>query len=194
MLAGRSYFQGISRLLPGQALSYDPVTDHLAISETPDVWSDLDGYAAMTPADYADAYWERLRVVAKRALKVGKATLMVSGGWDSRTLLAAFRDAGPSSLLCYTHGDLESREIALATRLSTLAGASLITRPLDSSPMNSRSWIHSFRESRPSRFRTGWRPGRLWGAMGLRQSPQECTERSSGGTTVESRSGKVPRR
>jgi hypothetical protein len=47
--------------------------------------------------------------------KLAKPQIMMSGGWDSRLLLAALRGVSPQ---LYTHGDLESRETAIVRDIS----------------------------------------------------------------------------
>jgi hypothetical protein len=57
---------------------------------------------------------------------------MISGGWDSRTLLAAAVHSAPTErFMGYSHGDLASREIHLAQRLAGETGIAFHQEPVD---------------------------------------------------------------
>src|SRR5262249_10251889 len=61
----------------------------------------------------------------------GRHAVMMSGGWDSRTLFAAMLgELGPERLLAYTHGDLQSREVGLVADICRWAGVALRREPL----------------------------------------------------------------
>jgi hypothetical protein len=114
MNGSRSFFENIWRLLPGQSLIYEPRSGRLSIEETSRAWVGLDD----TPArELAEAAWNALAasIRGSTALDVSNA-LMLSAGWDSRTLLAALRAQIPD-LFCYSHGDMRSRELKILRRL-----------------------------------------------------------------------------
>src|SRR5919204_147878 len=114
MRGGRSFFMNIHRLRPGQVLTYDPQSGDLSIRETSEAWV---GIREGPLPELAEAAWAALNDAVRRseALDVSNA-LMLSAGWDSRTLLAAMRPQ-IQDLLYYTHGDLQSRELQLLRRL-----------------------------------------------------------------------------
>jgi asparagine synthetase B (glutamine-hydrolysing) len=116
-LAGRTFFKEIRRLMPGQALTYKKVDDHLAIYENSNAWTDWEN-----PIDYDELVkhaWRLFIDTMQRCLKFSrKHGLMASGGWDTRLLLSAYRELNQTkNLICHTHGDLRSREIIITMQI-----------------------------------------------------------------------------
>lgn len=114
-LAGRTVFEGIRRIMPGQVLVYNHNRDNLVISETSRAWTGrLEG-------DYesiAEQFWSTLIRATKRCIQdEEKHALMTSAGWDSRVLLASIREVHGSGLQGYSHGDISSRELKIASRI-----------------------------------------------------------------------------
>jgi hypothetical protein len=103
-----SFFEGIRRLLPGQVLTVRRGR-RPQIAETSDAWVPRQQSGLRVTAEIL---WEGLTSAVRRALPATGTTLMMSGGWDSRTLLAA---AGAEQIrpTCYSHGDTRSRELAI---------------------------------------------------------------------------------
>jgi hypothetical protein len=110
MRGRRSFFTNIHRLLPGQVLRYHPQSRNLSICETSEWWV---GVRDAPLGELAEAAWNALNasIRSSQALDVPNA-LMLSAGWDSRTLLAAMRPQ-IEDLFYYTHGDLRSRELRI---------------------------------------------------------------------------------
>lgn len=116
-------FKGIRRLLPGQRL--ETSAGSVRITETSTLWasgqSDEPSLTELTDA-LVSAFTESLH---------GKpATLMMSGGWDSRTLLGCAMAAG-LPVRAYSHGDPQSREIALVEALCARAAAPITIGPIE---------------------------------------------------------------
>lgn len=130
MLAGRTCFRDIHRLLPGQTLEYDNARGRLVVHESHSLWENDDAPSPSAREEFADQYWQGLRSATGRAAALGEVALMMSGGWDSRTLLAALRHDSPHGLSCYTHGDLESREVAITRRLCRVSDVPFVAEPL----------------------------------------------------------------
>jgi hypothetical protein len=108
---GRTLFRNISRLLPGQRLHYDGLAGRLSVQETSELWS-----AGAPQGGPGEQIWQSLEsAVDVLHQSDERVAIMLSGGWDSRTLLAAFRDLGQVS--AYHHGDLESRETSIVTAI-----------------------------------------------------------------------------
>jgi|RhiMetStandDraft_8_1073273.scaffolds.fasta_scaffold00311_2 asparagine synthetase B (glutamine-hydrolysing) len=124
MLAGRSFFQGMHRLMPGQSLTYDPSCDHLRLRDTSEVWVGMEDGLLAHRTHAAKVSWDRLMGAMRHGLDThAQHALMLSGGWDSRTLLAAMKKyLGPDKVIGYTHGDLLSRELRLAERICQASG------------------------------------------------------------------------
>ena len=127
---GRTLFQGIRRLLPGQVLSWDEDRG-VRVRESSPLW------AATTEArrgvDAAEDLWERLgQSVAASVPASGRTALMMSAGWDSRTLLACATESRESNrLLGFSHGDLASRELSIARALCATATTPFMAEPID---------------------------------------------------------------
>ena len=127
----RTPFAGIRRLLAGQRLRWNHGRG-IRLEETSRLWSGFD--PALGSASVAT---ERLgcaldATMARIAGHGSGISLMMSAGWDSRTLLAA---AVSGSMLprvhCYSHGDLQSRELAIAHRLCDDLQVPWHAEPLD---------------------------------------------------------------
>lgn len=127
--AGRTIFEGVRRLLPGQAVYYHAGMHDPVIHETSRAWADQDPDAPL-PAD--EHVWGLLvEAVEACVAESGSLGLMMSAGWDSRTLLAACPPALREELVCYSHGDVQSRELGLAARLCASAGVRCHLEPID---------------------------------------------------------------
>jgi hypothetical protein len=103
-----SFFEGVRRLLPGQVLTLRR-GQRPQLAETSDAWVPRQQSGLRMTAEIL---WEGLTSAVRRSLPATGTTLMMSGGWDSRTLLAA---AGAEHIRpdCYSHGDTRSRELAI---------------------------------------------------------------------------------
>lgn len=143
MLAGRSHFRGIRRLMPGQTVKYDQDSESLVLSEASDLWSASEGGAG---ARTAELCWERLQQAVHSCFDDSADTaLMFSAGWDSRTLLAAMRaHPGLDRLVCYVHGDLQSRELAIAGRICRDLEVRFTAEPLVSEVYSAERLEHVF--------------------------------------------------
>jgi hypothetical protein len=125
MVGGKTPFKGVHRLLPGQRLRYargEPtVIDELSVA-----WA---GKVDAGRKQAADRLWSDLQASLDRALP-GSSALMMSGGWDSRTLLAAATSSG-RQIQGYSHGDVEGRELRLVRRLCDEMQVSCRLEPID---------------------------------------------------------------
>src|SRR5690606_31186720 len=80
----------------------------------------------------ASVAWSRLAsAVQASCADERRGAVMMSGGWDSRTLLAAVRVSCLANTIGYTHGDLDSRELDLAERVTARAGVAWHGEPID---------------------------------------------------------------
>lgn len=116
-LMGKTPFAGIRRLLPGQSLQYRP-EGRVRISEASRAWTEFRDHRAGAVRTTRVAC-ELLNKSLHTALPKGcLTTLMMSGGWDSRMLLAAARGTRTADqLTCYSHGDVNSRELRIVERI-----------------------------------------------------------------------------
>ena len=138
MLAGRSFFHGINRLMPGQSLTYDQNLNHVHLHETSEVWVGIEDGILAHRKHAANASWDSLMGAVRHCLdKNERHALMISGGWDSRTLLAAMeKHLGPTKMIGYTHGDLLSRELRIVEQICQSAGISFHKEAIDSAMLD----------------------------------------------------------
>jgi len=115
ILAGRTHYQDIHRLLPGQVITYEPHRQRLQVHETSSLWVGIANCGAKDINIIAEAAWTALQGMVQNCLEPqDRHALMLSAGWDSRLLLAAMLEhLSPHRLLAYSHGDLRSRELHL---------------------------------------------------------------------------------
>jgi asparagine synthetase B (glutamine-hydrolysing) len=125
MMSGRTFYKGISRLLPGQILTYEPSCNRISSAEASKAWV---GIERSSPSEA----WEGLvKAVSTCFDKSCSNAVMMSGGWDSRTLLAAVRSyLGSENLLAYYHGGKESLEGKIARDISQSLGVKFHYEPL----------------------------------------------------------------
>jgi asparagine synthetase B (glutamine-hydrolysing) len=125
---GRTVFAGIRRVAPGQLVRWDPRSG-LGIEERARAWIGV-ATELGTPEDAAEAVAPVLRSALKSTLGSGEALLMMSAGWDSRTLLCGVEREGEATLTGYCHGDLSSRELALARDMCARVGVPFRSRAI----------------------------------------------------------------
>lgn len=117
MLSGRTFYKGISRLMPGQVLTYDPSSNRLSIEETSKAW------VGLKPSSPSETWTGLMKAVSNSLDTSCRNAMMMSGGWDSRTLLAASRALlGSKNLLAYYHGGKESFEAKIANEVCSSLG------------------------------------------------------------------------
>lgn len=132
VLGDRTPFRSIRRVRPGEVLRFEPDSGGLSIDDRSELWVG----PRLTEDDRpARVCLEALRRSLRSALEAAdRPAVMMSGGWDSRTLLAACADAGPGGrapVLGYSHGDVEGRELGLVRRLCDEVGAPCHLEPID---------------------------------------------------------------
>ena len=117
ILAGRTFFKEIHRLMPGQALAYQQNNDYIKVYETSKAWKDYE--EEIDFGELVKYNWSILVKATQRCLEFSsKHALMASAGWDTRLLLSVFQELNETdNLLCYTHGDLKSREISITKQM-----------------------------------------------------------------------------
>ena len=117
LLSGRTFYKGISRLMPGQVLTYDPSINRLSIEETSKVW------VGLKPSSPSETWTGLMKAVSNSLDPYCRNAMMMSGGWDSRTLLAAARALlGADNFLAYYHGGKESFEAKIANEVCSSLG------------------------------------------------------------------------
>lgn len=104
-----TFFEGISQTLPAQTLSLE-INPPLRVEES--IRGFQQEFLDLSPEELEQKIISRLTSLLQ---ELPKSTLMMSAGWDSRTLLAQGAKGYKSA---YTHGDLSSREILISHKLS----------------------------------------------------------------------------
>lgn len=175
ILNGRTPFKRITRLLPGQSLTFSVREDQSYIEEHSNLWARPVRPKPSDVAEITEELWRRLRQATSRSLPArGLFGLMLSGGWDSRTLLALLRDLLPTSkILCYCHGDTRSREHELVRQMASRAGVGCQLREIDGSV-----WDPGVLKARFSKTENVAFPG--WHAAGRWLSESEVRSLTAG--------------
>jgi asparagine synthetase B (glutamine-hydrolysing) len=117
MYAGRTFFNGLHRLLPGQTLSFNQLLGDLKVGESSRFW--VPGEDRKIPGNICEALSEKLKNSLSKCLESDlDIALMMSGGWDSRLLLGGLLNLSNSSRVkTFVYGDSRSREINLVKKI-----------------------------------------------------------------------------
>lgn len=99
-----TFFKDVLQTRPNETIAIE-IGDKIAQNVSDTV---APGFDTDRKTDIADA-------LTAAILKQPASALMMSAGWDSRTLLATKK---PPYQLAYTHGDLSSREISLSQKIT----------------------------------------------------------------------------
>lgn len=174
-LSGRTPFTGITRLLPGQSLTYFGLGDLTEITEHSTLWTRPMELAPSEVHRLVGELWEKLRSAMALGLpEAGRCGIMMSGGWDSRTLLAVLLDIVPRSrVVCYSHGDTESRELRLVKMIADSAGVGSSFETIDG-----EVWMPESLQSRFAKTENVCFPS--WHAAGRKLRESEVTSVTSG--------------
>jgi Asparagine synthase/Glutamine amidotransferase domain len=126
-IGDRYYLKGLRRLPRASILKWEEGSGRLEARQTS--LAHLPDVAATAPADL-DAIAETVRASCRRMADVsGRTALFLSGGMDSRLILAAW-PAG-RDLPCYSYGPAEFADVAIARQLAATRGAPFTRVPLD---------------------------------------------------------------
>ncbi|MGB7201862.1 MAG: hypothetical protein WBD16_06290 [Pyrinomonadaceae bacterium] len=125
---GRTIIAGVSRLLPGEYISFDLAKNLEAAYKYDN--SLYKGEFTMGLRDSAEKAWYTTRSESQRCFEYdGKVAIGLSGGMDSRLLLASVPE--DKDIECYTYGKEEFYETAIARRCAHVTGAHFKSFPAD---------------------------------------------------------------
>lgn len=157
-LMGKSLFADVNRLMPGQSLTFRVGTG-LQVHELSRAWTEPDEDSN----DPVDSVGSALVDAVERALPADEAkALMMSAGWDSRTLLAAALKAPHAgSLSCYSHGDPLGRELRLVQGICESTGVRSHLEAIDDDVLHVPSIQRGFDRVETAVFPHWHRAGRI---------------------------------
>ena len=167
--AGRTTFHRIRRLQAGQRLIY--TGGNTETSETSQLWAG-DTLDATTTAEIAEEAIPLLSAALSRgASEESRTALMMSAGWDSRTLLALLSSKGSPTrdVVAYSHGDLSSRELRLSHRVTEAAGVRFHAHEIDQTAFTLQAIESRFPRIECSIFPHWIRSGQVLNDMGVSQ-------------------------
>ncbi len=122
----RTIYKNIQRLRPGELITFDLKSGTVRSEDCSDLWSltlEIDQRATIDQA---------CELLTETCRSMECTMLMMSAGWDSRTLVAGAISAGVAdSMYLYHHGDLASRESAIVRSLSKALHIPLVTQQID---------------------------------------------------------------
>ncbi len=129
-IGDRTPFQGIHRLLPGQALTYCLKDKTVSLEERSRYWSG--SLHPDSPELNIGHVWETFLQACRRCFDLTETHgIMLSAGWDSRLVLAGLLHLFPKSRIrSISFGDLKSRELKLSRRLARSSGVKHLELPL----------------------------------------------------------------
>jgi hypothetical protein len=170
VLGERTMFAGLRRLTPGQVLVFDAARGTLSSVETSKAWA-TDPPSTKRGRETAGYCWDVLCSAVKASLPKGRRhTIMLSGGWDSRTLLAAARKVLPDeSLHVYSHGDEGGRELEIAKRVAESLGLPFCSERIDDRSLDVSMLDRGFECTEDVRYPWWYRDGEI-----LRQLGSDC--------------------
>lgn len=139
-----SLFDGVSRLEAnhGLKLSYENSAPVISRFPLKNFWRDSG------PANTDDL----IDIFRDEAEGFGNTQIMMSGGWDSRLLLAVLEHKKP---LLYTHGNLQSREIAIVRDVASACGLPVVEHGFDPADFNAALFSDYLRNNESAMF-THW--------------------------------------
>ena len=132
VIGSDSLLADVKRVRPGQLIRFERSRRRLELRDESRLWI-CDEVSEPTPAgpQIVEEAWHRIRRAVETSFAgAQRPAIMLSGGWDSRTLLAAALDLGIRPV-GYVHGDLESREISLVRQYSKRVGIDVVAARID---------------------------------------------------------------
>jgi len=124
----RTYFKGVHRCRAGEILTINVNSLNLIIDNYSKLW------AAQPNIESSKDLVDHAAQLLKNSFDIDQRTmLMMSAGWDSRTLLAAgISSKKATNFKAYAHGDISSREIGIVSRICRDSGTELIKQAISS--------------------------------------------------------------
>ncbi|MCA9421705.1 MAG: hypothetical protein KC592_11840 [Nitrospira sp.] len=160
MYAGRTFFNGLRRLLPGQTLSFNQLTGDLKVKESSRFWAP--GENKINSDNFVEVFRDKLEDSLNRCFGSDlHIALMMSGGWDSRLLLGGLLHLiNPAKVEAYVYGDIRSREIKLVKKICQSAKVNCFVDNYGPEILNTTLLQEGFNRSELIRFPYWYHAGR----------------------------------
>ncbi len=140
-VGARTVYKGVQRLRPGEALRFVAATQRVSSCDQSPLWSQAQSHLGRKKL--LDSAVDMLRHSCE---EMRNTMLMMSGGWDSRTLLAgALSTPVGRSLSLYFHGDTRSREARIAKEIAEIESLPITLAPIDPSSFSAGFVEESFK-------------------------------------------------
>ena len=122
----RTFYDGVYRVRAGELIKVNINTLEYDVMSLSKLWT------STTRVQSIEQLVEKASQLLKKSFPVNASTmLMMSAGWDSRTILAAgLLSDHVENLTAYTHGDLSSREVNIVDRMCEDNKIKLIKQPI----------------------------------------------------------------
>ncbi len=142
----RTMTMGVKQLVAGQRLVLHGRDCTAQVERDSNMWwSRPAQIKSRDLRDREEELWQAMTsTVSEGVSSSGNVGILMSGGWDSRTVLGAVADtvrAERAIALC--HGDLDSAELAIARNLSAAVGAQFIAREIALSDYHSLGELYA---------------------------------------------------
>ncbi len=128
----RTLLRDVHRVDPGAVVTLAVAPGGVRVETTTVPWH-------LNPSQTADGvpdFWDSLEAAISLP-ESGKVAVMMSGGWDSRTVLAALlRKVSTDRVLLYSHGNPESRELAIVRAIGRTLGCAVHLEPITPDPFS----------------------------------------------------------
>lgn len=125
-IGSRTLFKEIKRLRPGEALRYQAENGQIRFDDQSPLWTEEYSGSKKRLVE------EGCELLIDACKTMANSMLMMSAGWDSRTLLAgAFAAGVGKTVKFYHHGDLRSRETEMVKAIAQKTGNELILRRIE---------------------------------------------------------------
>ena len=136
ILGSRSWVRDVSLIPPATILRFRSQEGTLTSQRYWD-WDEIQPLAGVGAEEALEGCSRLFQSAVEARTDAGRVALLLSGGLDSRCILAFVRD--PSRLLTFTYGAQGALDVKLAARLARTAGS-----PHEWEPFSDGTWVRSY--------------------------------------------------
>jgi asparagine synthase (glutamine-hydrolysing) len=135
ILGGRSWIRNVSLIPPATILRFQRSEGALTGRRYWD-WDQISQRENVTPDEALDECCRLFRAAVENRTGAARTALLLSGGLDSRAILAFVPD--PARVATFTYGSPKSLDVQLAARIARTAGS-----PHECEPLYDGAWVQS---------------------------------------------------